>query len=181
MVAGVFLLAVHILVAQPPPHEDCLPYNPQTLKIEPQGSGMWLLTDGYSRMEVFLTKEDAQNGLALALRYSEHCFIGRHTSTRPNMTVRERSRYIVHYWKGPTGKQTSISPETCQPYDDSALHAEDKGAAGWIVTDRKRLQIPVDNAADADRLIVLARQYRSYCIIGGASPPFPLSRVDYWQ
>jgi hypothetical protein len=33
----------------------------------------------------------------------------------------------------------------------------------------------------SSKVIVLARQYRSYCIIGGASPPFPLSRVDYWQ
>ena len=58
MVAGVLFLAVSILVAQPPPYEDCIPYNPQTLKIEPQMSGWWLLTDGNSRMQMFSTKEN---------------------------------------------------------------------------------------------------------------------------
>jgi hypothetical protein len=177
----VFVLAVYILVAQAPRHEDCLPYNPQTVRIEPQASGWWSLVDSHQRMQAFGTEKDAQNGLALASRYSEQCFIGRHPSRRPSVTVRERRRYIVVYWKGPTGKQTIISPETCQPYVGSALRAEDRGAAGWLVTDGKNFHMPVDNSTDAKGLITLAHLYTTHCTIGSSNLPFPAGRVDYWK
>lgn len=181
MTPSVFFLAVHILIAQTPRHEDCIPYNPESLRVLAQPSGLWLLTDGSDRLLIFASKEDAQNGLALASRYYGQCYIGRHFSTRRNMTVRERTRYIVHYWKGPTGKQTTISPETCQPYTASELHAEDKGEDGWIVTDGKSFKIALDNRTDADALMALARQYTSHCTIGPPDQAWPLGRVDYWK
>ena len=141
----------------------------------------WRLTDGHSSMLTFGTAQDAENGLAVAERYSEQCFIGRHASTRPNAKTDARQRYIVNYWKGPSGKQTRISPEACQVYVGSALRAQDNGSAGWMVTDGKDFHIPVDNSADADALITLARQYTAHCTIGGTDPPSPVRRVDYWK
>jgi hypothetical protein len=182
MIASVYLLGLHILVAQAPRHEDCLPYNPQTLKVvEEELMNTWRLTDGHSSMLTFGTAQDAENGLAVAERYSEQCFIGRHASTRPGAKTDAHQRYIVNYWKAPTGKQTRISPEACQAYVGSELRAEDNGAAGWTVTDERDFHVPVDNSADADALITLARQYTAHCTIGGTDPPSPVRRVDYWK
>lgn len=178
--ASILVLAIHMLLAQPPDHEDCLQYNSQSLRVEHERSGLWLLTDGGGRMLQFASEEDAKNGLALAQRYSQYCFIGRHPSTRPN-APRAGRRLIVHYWKEPTGQQTRISAETCQTYAGSALRGEDRGAAGWLVTDGKTFRIPVDDSADANAVIALARQYSTHCTIGSADPPSPLSRVDYWK
>jgi hypothetical protein len=139
---------------------------------------VWLLSDGHASLEMFGTEPEAKNGLALASRYTLQCFIGRHASTRPDGN---RLRYIVHYWKGPTGKPTIISPETCQPYVGSVVRAEDKGLTGWIVTDGKGFQLPVDNGVDADALVAVARHYTSHCTIGAPEPPLPLRRVDYWK
>jgi len=178
----IIVLTIHFLLAQAPlPHEDCLPYNPQTVRIELQASGWWSLVDGRHRMQIFATEKDAQNGLALARRYSFQCFIGRHRSTRPNVTFREHRRDIVLYWKGQTGTQTTISPETCQPYVGSALRIEDNGAAGALVTDGKNFHIPVDNGADAKGLITLAHLYTTHCTIGRADQSWPFGRVDYWK
>lgn len=177
---GVVLAAAHSNAEQVKPrHEDCLSYNPLTLKITYQEMmDAWQLSDGHSSMEMFGTEQDAKNGLALASRYSQQCFIGRHASTHPNGN---RGRHFVRYWKDSTGKQTSISPETCQAYVRSDLHAEDKGEVGWIVRDGKAFQLSVDNGEDADAVIALARQYTSHCTIGPADPPRPLQRVDYWK
>ena len=122
-----------------------------------------------------------QNGLALAQRYSEQCFIGRHASTREQVPSAIRRRYIVQYWKSPTGKETRISPETCQTYDTSALQAIDNGDSGWIVADAKRFRLTVDDKDDADALMAVARRYTSHCIIGTADPAFRYPPVDYWK
>src|SRR5262245_29311939 len=100
-----FLLFLQILIAQPQQHEDCLSYNPETLTVVPQSSGLWLLTDGAHRMQPFGSKVDAENGLALAQRYSARCFIGRHPSVRPNITHQEYLRTTVTYWKSPTASK----------------------------------------------------------------------------
>ena len=73
--------------------EDCLPYDPASLKIEDEGSAGWLLTDGESRMLTLDNKQDAETALALARKYKAHCFIGR------NNRRADRCRYIVDYWK----------------------------------------------------------------------------------
>lgn len=128
-------------------------------------------------MVQFGSEQDAQNGLALAQRYSEHCFIGRHPSTRLNLTTEDapaRRRLIVHYWKRPTGQQTRISAETCHPYVGSALRSEDRGTEGWVVTDGKTFRIAVDNRTDAQEVIALARQSTTHCTIGSADVPWLL-------
>jgi hypothetical protein len=63
------------------------------LKIVDEGPIGWLLTDGSSRMAIYATREDAEEGLRVAKLYTRQCFIGR-DNTRPN-----RKDYIVEYWK----------------------------------------------------------------------------------
>lgn len=73
--------------------EDCISYNPATLRIVDEGASGWLLTDGSSRMAMYDNREDAEEGLKVARLNSKQCFIGRN-NTRPN-----RRDYIVEYWK----------------------------------------------------------------------------------
>jgi hypothetical protein len=74
-------------------NEDCISYNPDTLRIVDEGAGGFLLTDGLSRMAIYASLEDAQEGLRVAKLASKQCFIGRDNG-RPN-----RKAYIVEYWK----------------------------------------------------------------------------------
>lgn len=73
--------------------EDCLPYDVRALRIVDEGALGWLLTDGNSRMLGLDNEADAKAALALAKKYTQHCFIGR-GNKRPN-----RKDYIVDYWK----------------------------------------------------------------------------------
>ena len=74
-------------------NEDCLPYDPNALRIVDEGASGWLLTDGDSRMLILDNRSDAQLALDVGGLYSDHCFIGRGNS-RPN-----RSSYILEYWR----------------------------------------------------------------------------------
>lgn len=74
--------------------EDCLKYNPNNLSIVDEGANGWLLTEGgWHRMMMFDNQKDAEEGLAVAKRYTNYCFIGR-DNNRPN-----RRDYIVEYFK----------------------------------------------------------------------------------
>jgi hypothetical protein len=164
----------------PPAHRDCLNHNPNTLRIEPN-LGAWLLTDGYSRMAMFDSRDDAAKALALAQRYTLHCFIGRHSSNRPGVTAFTRRNYILNYWDGPTGKATAIPAETCTNYDPAQLRMADKGVNGWIVTDGRALTLTLDNEADATAAVALAKRYTAYCTIGHHDFAKRSSRLDYWK
>jgi len=72
---------------------DCIPYDPNNLRVVSLGSDGWLLTDGTSRLLILDNRPDAINALILAKRHSRLCFIGR-GNTRPN-----RKDYIVCYWE----------------------------------------------------------------------------------
>ncbi len=164
----------------PAARRDCLNHNPNALRIEPS-LGAWLLTDGHSRMAMFDSRDDATKALALAQRYSLHCFIGRHPSSRPGVTVATRRNYILKYWDGPTGKETVIPAETCTTYDPAQLRTTDKGVEGWIVTDGRTLTLTLDNEADAMAALALAKRYTSYCTIGHNDWAKHSSRMDYWK
>lgn len=74
--------------------EDCLKYNPNNLSIVDEGANGWLLTEGgWHRMMMFDNRNDAEEGLAVAKRHTNYCFIGR-DNNRPN-----RREYIVEYFK----------------------------------------------------------------------------------
>jgi len=79
-----------------PGEEDCIPYDPDSLRIEKKRGVGWLLKNDRSSMAVFDTREDAQQGLAVARKYTRTCYIGR-GNDRSN-----RRNYIMRYFSGGT-------------------------------------------------------------------------------
>ena len=66
------------------PDEDCIAFNPSNLRIQQEGS-QWLMTDGRSRMRMFPNRQEAEQALAIILKYgfNRTCYIGR---PGPSMT-----------------------------------------------------------------------------------------------
>lgn len=135
--------------------EDCLGYNPNNLEIRQEQDGDWLLTDGRSRMMMLKTEKDARRALALARRHTQHCFIGRGSD----------DRFIVGYWKGDSGIDTTIPDEVCLGYDTDNLTIEDEGDQ-WLLTDGNSRMLVLANRADARRALALARRHVEMCFIG---------------
>ena len=159
---------------------DCLSHNPATLRIETR-FGHLTLTDGNSSLASFDNQTDATNALALARRYELMCFVGRHPSNRPGVTVATHRKYMLNYWDNPTDAKTTIAPETCTRYEPPRLRAEDHGDAGWIVTDDRGLTLTLDNKSDAAAALALARQYTWHCTIGRDDFLKTSGRLDYWK
>jgi hypothetical protein len=174
------LLPASIRSQTPPQHRDCQVYNPDNLTIERLDMGVWRLQDGGHYLVGFGSEAEGKNALALAQRYREMCFIGR-MNRRP---AAERGDYILYYWQGASGKQTTIDPEHCQPYDPAKLHAADKGPVGWIVTDDAALTLTLGGEEDAAAALALAKDHTARCTIGKYvnRPGQPrTSRIDYWK
>ena len=162
----------------PVAREDCLSYDPRTLRIVDEGAQGWLLTDGVSRMLMLDSQADAGRALALARRHTAHCFIGRGNS-RP-----DRAEYITHYWTGSSGIATTIPGEDCVSYGPATVGVFDRGALGWRMEDGSHAMLLFDNQADANRGLVVARGAGGrLCFIGrGSSRPDRRSYiVEYWR
>ncbi len=157
--------------------EDCLPYNPDNLRIVDEGTNGLLLTDGSSRMLILDNKLDANDALALARRHTAHCFIGR-DNTRPN-----RQDYIVEYWKGESGLKTTIVQRDCIPYNPDNLRIVDEGASGWLLTDGRSRMLILDNQRDAQNALTLSKRHTQQCFIGRGNtrPNRPAHIVEYWE
>jgi hypothetical protein len=157
--------------------DDCLGYDSAALRIVDEGASGWLLTDGASRMQVLDNEPDARNALALARRHTAQCFIGRGNS-RPN-----RLDYIQTYWSGSSGTPTTITNPDCNPYDSAALRIVDEGASGWLLTDGASRMVILDNEADAQKALRLARQHTRQCFIGRGNqrPHRRQYIVTYWS
>jgi hypothetical protein len=157
--------------------EDCISYNPLSLRIEDEGARGWLLTDGSSRMLMLDNQADARKALALAKRHTHQCFIGRNNQ-RPN-----RKDYIVEYWKGNSGIQTDLGQEDCIRYNPNALRIVNEGAQGWLLTDGSSRMLMLDNQADANKALALAKNYTHQCFIGrnNQRPDRQDYIVGYWK
>jgi hypothetical protein len=145
--------------AAPLLRQDCLSYNPNTLSVFNDG-GLWILTDGSSRMVAFTSESDAQLGLQVARLYNQHCFIGRGNS-RPN-----RADYIFEYWQGNSGLGGSLPTNDCLNHNRSSLYIVDEGANGWLLTDGASRMVMFDNQSDAQQGLDVIRNYDQICYIG---------------
>jgi hypothetical protein len=139
---------------------DCIPYDSTRLSVVNEGASGWLLTDGVARMEVLDNATDAQRALALARRHTAQCFIGR------DNTRADRRAYIVEYWGGDSGLNTTIDPEDCIGYERDRLSILDEGASGWLLTDGRSRMLVLDNQQDAQNALILAKVYTNQCFIG---------------
>lgn len=141
-------------------NEDCLSYNPNNLRLVNEGANGFLLTDGVSRMLMLDNLTDARNALALARRHTSHCFIGR------NNTRADRLSYIVDYWKGDSGIETTLTNEDCLSYNPNNLTLENEGDRGFLLTDNVSRMLMLDNRDDARQAKQLAENNTKHCFIG---------------
>jgi hypothetical protein len=161
--------------------EDCLSYDYKALDIRDAGSKGWYLVEevrGQMRQMLLLDdKDDAYAALALVQRHTAHCFIGR-DNTRPN-----RLDYIVDYWQGDSGKETTIRNEDCLRYNADALRVVNEGKTGWLLTDGYARMFTLDDEQDAQAALALAKKHSYRCFIGrGNDRPDPAAYiVEYWQ
>jgi hypothetical protein len=175
VMVGAWIITGIAQTTPPPPQEDCLLVNPEKVQVEPCRGDLWRVVDSLSSIAFFDNETDGKNAVALVQRYNRMCYIGRRTVPR----------YILHYWKSPTGRTTTISPEHCAPYDPMKLQLLPGGAAGWGVTDGADFMLKLGSQTDATAALNLAKQYTSRCTIGrdDFSPPAQRrsSRLDYWK
>jgi hypothetical protein len=158
--------------------EDCISYDPRTLRIVDEGADGWLLTDGSSRMLMLDDQADAERALALARRHTAHCFIGR-GNPRPN-----RADYIRTYWTGSTGATTTIDGEDCVAYNPGTVGVFDRGEIGWRMEDGEHWLLLYHDQADANRGLAVAQANAGrLCFIGrGNSRPDRTRYItEYWK
>ncbi|MCI0524313.1 MAG: hypothetical protein L0Y75_03535 [Acidobacteria bacterium] len=156
---------------------DCLTYNPNSLRIVDEGPSGWLLTDGRSRMLILDNQHDAEKALALARRYTAHCFIGR-DNTRPN-----RDDYVHEYWLGESGVETVIPNEDCISYNPDTLRIVDEGANGFLLTDGFSRMAMYASREDAEEGLRVAKLNTKQCFIGrnNGRPNRKDYIVEYWK
>lgn len=169
---SLFLISVPIFAQS----EDCLPYNPNNLRIEDEGADGWLLTDGVSRMLVLDNETDALAALAVAQRHTQHCFVGRGTART------DRSSYVHEYWQGNSGIETFVEDEDCIPYASSSIFLENIGSDGWLLTDGSMAMVILDTKEDGELLLAHAQENDQQCFIGrNNTRPNRMSYiVEYW-
>src|SRR5688572_4306116 len=72
----------------------CVPYDPATLTIQETPEGNWRMERGDGAIfKLFVDREDAEAGLAVARQHNQLCYIGK-SNTRP-----DRLHYIMEYWR----------------------------------------------------------------------------------
>lgn len=140
---------------------DILEYNPKDLKIQPEDDGKYLLTDGKSRMKMFANHEDAVNGLRVAMRHTQHCFVGRDNS-RTN-----RKDYIFEYWSGNSGlPYYSLTKNDVISYDPVKVVAQHIREDGWRIQEGNHGMFLADDMDDALAILNVVERFRRVGFIG---------------
>jgi hypothetical protein len=149
-----------------PSPEDCISYNPGAVAVKYEAGG-YTVTDG-SKVVVRVYGQPGdttgQQALALAQRYSRHCFIGRN-----NNRSEDRNQYIFDYWRDPSGRTSSIVDleEICSNYNRNNLTVEDMGDGyGWRVKDHDHVLHLFDNETDARNGKLVLAKSGQLCTIG---------------
>ncbi|MGP1453227.1 MAG: leucine-rich repeat protein [Segatella oris] len=140
---------------------DNLQYNPNALQVIAEKDGKYLLTDGRSRMVMFANREDAYNGMHIAMRHNLHCFIGRSNKRA------ERMDYIFEFWAGTSGLTNQPLTKTdLISYNPNNLTAVSMGSSGWSIRDGNHWMFIADNEADAKAIISILKNYTKVGYIG---------------
>jgi hypothetical protein len=158
--------------------EDCVAYNPANLTVKSAGPTGWLLLDGAHSLALFDSEADAEDGVRVARNSTMSCFIGR-DNDRP-----DRYRYLVRYWKGPSGLPLGPAPAfDCVSYTSGNLKIQQYGDAGWRLVDGGHVLLLLDTPEDAQRARLVAGEHTKLCFIGrGNDRPDPARYVvEYWR
>nr|MDT0663494.1 hypothetical protein [Micromonospora sp. DSM 115978] len=161
-----------------PASEDCIGYAPEALAVEAVGDA-WRVRSGGAALKLFDTKADAEDGVKVARRWRQMCFIGR-GNDRP-----DRYRYIVTYWQQPSGLPLGLAPSFahCVAYPKDELKVYGPGGDGWSLRAGAVPLLFLDTAADAERARLVAAGHRQLCHIGhGNDRPDPARYVtQHWR
>jgi hypothetical protein len=148
-----------------PTPEDCISYHPNSLTVHYE-AGLFAVNDGST--EVMLvhggpTENTGDKALALAQRYTKHCFLGR------NNTREEKNSYIFDYWRNASGMTPTIADQDqdCSDYNRNNLTVEDMGDGnGWRVKDHDHVLHLFDKESDARNGKLVLSKYHQICFIG---------------
>lgn len=76
-------------------------------------------------------------------------------------------------------ESSAASVVECIQYDPESLQITDLGASGWVLTDSsEKLTLQLDNEADAQQALELAKQFTQMCFIGNQGSWFVM---QYWE
>ncbi len=172
-----------VIAAQPAP-EDCVSFNPSNLTVAALGDA-WIVRDGSHSMLLFDTKSDADNGLKVARNWKHLCFIGRGNDNP------DRYRYIITYWKTPSGLPLGLAPTLdCVSYNPAQLtiysgvaHPASPGVFEWALYAGPIPLLFLASEPDALRAKIVASGHTQRCIIGhGNDRPDPARYLMYhWR
>jgi N-formylglutamate amidohydrolase len=157
------------------PAEDCLSYDPKNLRVANAGPQGYRVVDGNRWLFLLDKREDAERVLVVAKRHTKTCFIGRGNG-------RSDGRHIVHYFKGDSGIRTKVAGQDCLSYDTQALRVREEGK-DWLLTDGRSRMLMLDDRAQAEAALQLARQHRAHCFVGRDNKRQNRATyvVEYWQ
>jgi hypothetical protein len=130
-------------------------------------AGAYTVTDGSKVVvRVYGQQGDTtgQQVLALAQRYSRHCFIGRNNNRSEDL-----NQYIFDYWRDSSGRTSSIvdQEEICSNYNRDNLTVEDMGDGyGWRVKEHDHVLHLFDNETDARNGKLVLAKSSQICTIG---------------
>jgi hypothetical protein len=162
---------------------DCVRYNPANLTVDgTAASGTFVVSSGSTVVMRLHGQDDsvAPQALALAQRYTEHCYIGRNNSRQ------DPGDYIFDYWRDPTGNTPSIpdpNDQLCRQYNNHNLTVEDMGDGnGWRVKDHDDVLHLFADQTDAENGDLVLAKYTQACSIGETeSDDNDLGAVTYFQ
>lgn len=140
---------------------DQIPYDPTRLTVVNRGALGWMLTDGRMSMRLFDNAEDARNGLRIARRHNQQCFVGR-DNPRTN-----RRDYILEYWDGSSGLRWEPLTRTDSiPYQPTNVKALDLDADGWRIHDANHSMLIAHDMNDALAMLRVVERHSRICFIG---------------
>jgi hypothetical protein len=164
------------------PKRDCLPYNPDSLTIQPFGDGAFrLISPEAGAMLLLDNQRDADSALTLGRSYHQYCFLGR-GNTRP-----DRKQYIFEYWLQPDDAVVAIPNADCLKYNPTAVRYEPFGTGFRLIEDLGNGQgsamALLDNEQDAQDAVAIAKRYTQQCFIGRDNQRSDREDyiVQYWQ
>lgn len=158
-----------------PAAEDCISYDPANLTVVASGA-TWTLRDGGHAIKVLATKSDADAARTVARLWTRLCFIGRGNDRT------DRYRYIVTYWKSPSGLPLQLAPALdCISYDPTKLsvyfgspHPADPDQNDYALYSAGTPLLFLATEADALRAQLVAAGHTQVCVIGhGNALPNP--------
>ncbi|MDI1464660.1 hypothetical protein QEZ54_27185 [Catellatospora sp. KI3] len=149
-----------------PTAPDCVAYDPARLRLRYE-DGAFLVADGSTqvlRLHGGPGEPTGRQGLALAQRYRERCYVGRGNARE------DRDTFVFDYWREPSGQSPDIAGEqdNCSEYEPGHLVAEDMGHGdGWRVKDHDHILQVFDTEADARAGSLVLANFRRICVLGG--------------